>query len=138
MVSPNIWGPHAWKFIHYIILGYPNNPTNTDKENYKNFFNNLHLILPCNSCSINYKNHLIKLPLTNDILNDKNEFIKWGIDLHNIVNVMTNKKIISNDEALKLFQNDFNNNQNNNTNHGNHIMIIILICIIIFLLYKKK
>ena len=25
-IQPNYWGPHGWKFIHYVALGYPENP----------------------------------------------------------------------------------------------------------------
>ena len=34
-IKPSIWGPHGWKFMHYVSLGYPNNPTENDKLNYK-------------------------------------------------------------------------------------------------------
>ena len=37
-IKPNIWGPHGWKFLHYVSLGYPENPTPEDKINYKNFY----------------------------------------------------------------------------------------------------
>jgi len=33
----DIWGPHAWIFLHSISLEYPDNPTNIDKNNMKNF-----------------------------------------------------------------------------------------------------
>ena len=32
MSGPNVWGPHGWKFIHYITLGYPRKPTNKIKQ----------------------------------------------------------------------------------------------------------
>jgi hypothetical protein len=41
MSGPDVWGPHGWKFIHYITLGYPTNPTQEDKTKYANFFNAL-------------------------------------------------------------------------------------------------
>ena len=36
MSGPNVWGPYGWKFIHYVTLGYPNNPSNEDKLKYLN------------------------------------------------------------------------------------------------------
>jgi len=36
-IKPNIWGPHGWKFMHYVSLGYPVNPTESEKQNYKNY-----------------------------------------------------------------------------------------------------
>ena len=53
-MDPNIWGKHMWASIHFIALGYPHNPSETDKNNYTAFFENLHNVLPCNTCG----NHL--------------------------------------------------------------------------------
>ena len=38
IMTPDVWGPHGWKFIHYITLGYPENPTQMQKDKYKAFF----------------------------------------------------------------------------------------------------
>ena len=35
IITPQEWGPHGWKFIHYVSLGYPENPTEEDKHKYK-------------------------------------------------------------------------------------------------------
>ena len=72
-MDPEIWGPHAWIFLHSITLNYPNNPTMYDKQHYKNFFINLHHILPCEWCSKNYIHHLQKYPIDN-YLNTKKKF----------------------------------------------------------------
>ena len=32
MSGPDVWGPHGWKFIHYVTLGYPDKPTKEDKN----------------------------------------------------------------------------------------------------------
>ena len=53
-LQPQIWGPHGWKFIHYVSLGYPENPTINDKNFYKNFYYSLQDVLPCEKCRINY------------------------------------------------------------------------------------
>ena len=34
-MGPDTWGPHGWKFIHYVTLGYPNNPSDDIKEKYR-------------------------------------------------------------------------------------------------------
>ena len=26
-LKPKIWGPHGWKFLHYVSLGYPEKPS---------------------------------------------------------------------------------------------------------------
>ena len=60
--GPDIWGPHGWKFIHFIVLGYPNYPTKQDKETYKNFFLLFANIIPCKICSNHFKQNLQKNP----------------------------------------------------------------------------
>ena len=63
-MDPSIWGPHAWFFLHSITLAYPENPTIIDKENMRTFFNAFYKVLPCNTCVMNYTNHIKQLPLT--------------------------------------------------------------------------
>ena len=90
-MKPEVWGPHAWIFLHSITLEYPNNPTNEDKLNIKNFFNSVGLVLPCQKCRLNFNSHLKKYPLTDKVLESKSSLVKWMIDIHNCVNVMNNK-----------------------------------------------
>jgi hypothetical protein len=65
-IDPNIWGPHLWKSLHYITLGYPDNPDELTKNNTKNLFMSLKYVLPCAKCRFNYSQHLEKYPL-NDL-----------------------------------------------------------------------
>ena len=59
-LKPKIWGPHGWKFMHFVSLGYPDNPTDTDKQNYKDFYYSLQNILPFEKFAQNYKQNLSK------------------------------------------------------------------------------
>ena len=114
-IDKSIWGRYMWFTLHYISLAYPNNPTENDKEKYKAFFYLIKDILPCKICSDHYKENLLKLPLTNEILSDKELFIKWVIDMHNLVNENTNKKIIDYNVARKLIEtNNFYNTESQN------------------------
>ena len=100
-MNPSIWGPHAWIFLHSITLAYPDCPSNEDKKNIKDFFSALQNILPCPKCKLNYKHHITKYPLTNQILCSKKKLILWLIDVHNAVNKATDKKMLSHEMALK-------------------------------------
>jgi hypothetical protein len=106
IIMPDVWGPHAWKFIHYVTLGYPENPTPYQKERYKIFLLLLQDVLPCSLCANHYKENLQKYPLTNDILNSRDKFIKWGINMHNIVNELNNKPILKYIDAIKIIDTD--------------------------------
>jgi hypothetical protein len=104
--SPQSWGPHGWKFLHYISLSYPENPTLKQKEDYRNFFISIKNVLPCHICSKHYEENIKKLPLTSDIMNDKNKLIKWVIDIHNIVNESKGKEKLSYEKAIKIINTD--------------------------------
>jgi hypothetical protein len=126
-MNPNIWGSHAWFFLHSITFGYPNCPTHKDKVNMKTFFNNLKHVLPCPSCRINYDNHLKKLPLTDDILNSKDKLITWLIDFHNLVNKLKGKKIYTKQEVMDYYNKQYKGN-------NNYILTLMIITIIFILL----
>lgn len=100
MSGPDVWGPHGWKFIHYITLGYPNNPTQTDKEKYANFFNSLQYVIPCSICGAHFRENLKTNPINDNILSSKLKLIEWGIDIHNLVNKSNNKKQYTYEEGL--------------------------------------
>ena len=101
MSGPEVWGPHGWKFIHYITLGYPYNPTNEIKNRYLNFFNSLKFVIPCSICGANFIKHMEEYSLTDKILSNKMDFINWGILMHNLVNLSNNKKEYTNSEGFE-------------------------------------
>ena len=148
MSGPDVWGPHGWKFIHYITLGYPYNPTESEKLEYKKFFSLLGSVIPCSICGNNYIEHLKIKPLTDNVLSNKQKFIEWGIDMHNLVNMENNKQIITYEDGMKKILDCSNDckyvehieNMDNSKNFSNFIYIIvisILICIILFLIINK-
>jgi hypothetical protein len=148
-IDKSIWGRHMWFTLHNISLAYPNTPNKTDKENYKAFFYLIKDILPCKICSDHYKENLLKLPLTDEILSNKELFIKWVIDMHNLVNENINKKIIDYKDARKLIENNnFYNTEDNNSYQKSYLscisenpisnyFLIIIFLIVIFIIYKK-
>ena len=108
-LGPDKWGVHGWKFIHHIAIGYPNSPTENDKNNYKSFFTLMGTVLPCSICSEHYNENLLIHPLNDEVLSSKTNLINWTIDMHNEVNKKHGKKIYDYDEALELIINNYNN-----------------------------
>jgi hypothetical protein len=102
-IDPTIWGPHLWKFMHYFTLSYPEEPTEEDKDNLYNFFNTIQTVLPCEKCRYNFKSHLEKTPLTEEILSNNINVIRWLFDIHNEVNKTTNKPVLSYDDFIKIY-----------------------------------
>ena len=128
-MDPEIWGPHAWIFLHSITLNYPNNPTMYDKQHYKNFFINLHHILPCEWCSKNYIHHLQKYPIDN-YLNTKKNLVQWLINIHNEINIIFKKKTINYSEFINIYKNIYNKKKS----FFNFYHLIIFICILIIII----
>lgn len=102
IITPEVWGPHGWKFIHYVTLGYPENPTQAQKEKYKAFLVLLKDVLPCSLCANHYGENLQKQQLSDEVMSTRENLIKWGIDIHNVVNESKNKPIVKYIDARRF------------------------------------
>jgi hypothetical protein len=110
LFPPSVWGPFFWHTIHIVALGYPKNPTYTDKKCAKEFYESLAYLLPCNICRQHYKEHLIKNPLT-PFLDSRTDLIKWTVEIHNGVNKMLEKPEWTLEEVLAYYERVGNRNR---------------------------
>ena len=133
-LNPLIWGPHAWFFLESIIISYPSNPTNDDKEHFKNFFTVLKNVLPCKKCRINYDKHLKNNPLDDNVLANKDNLFKWIIKIHNLSNGYNKYNIKS---SMKYY-NMMYSNISKNINYQIYISIVIIMIILIYIFYIYK
>tara|TARA_Y100001958_G_C21176275_1_gene507020 strand:+ start:284 stop:691 length:408 start_codon:yes stop_codon:yes gene_type:complete len=131
-IKPEIWGPHGWKFLHYVSLGYPDNPNQNDKIHYKTFYESLQFVLPCKKCADNFSHNLNKFPIDSHLEN-KDSLIRWLIDIHNKVNKELNKKEITYENAIKLYKYP----ENDNLNYIFKFSILIVLLIFIYKVIKK-
>jgi hypothetical protein len=107
-IDTRIWGKSFWQMCHFITFSYPNEPTEIDKNNIKQFFELLKHLLPCTFCRSHYNKNIQLTPLTDEILDTKFLLILWCIKLHNTVNLQINKKEISlEDSLIALFFDNF-------------------------------
>ena len=153
-MNQNIWGPSMWFSLHTITFAYPLNPSESEKANYKIFFDNFKNVIPCSVCKKNYIRHLKEHPIDN-YLSCRKKLVYWLIDLHNLVNVETGKKILDYSVVINKYEKIYkkkidltsdNSNCNNKSNNmnltTNNIIIIISLLILIILLgiyvYNKK
>jgi hypothetical protein len=147
IITPEIWGPYGWKFIHMVTLGYPQNPTEEDKLNYFTFFTSIKNILPCSLCSNHYKLNLDKYPLDDNVLSSREALINWAIDMHNEVNISNNKKVLDYSTARDLILNNYQEPKieekiiepdNTQDMTSLYILFILFISLIIIALWYKK
>lgn len=133
---PELWGKHAWIFIHLVTLDYPEHPTESDKKNYYQFFDSLQYVLPCAKCRKGYAQHIKKYPLNDQVLFNRDNLIKWAIDIHNVVNYYNGKPMLSYSEAMKKI-NGFMQPQVIKNNDIFYIIIIILALLtLLYLIYR--
>ena len=133
-MDPEIWGPHAWQFLHSITLSYPDNPTLEDKNNHAQFFNSIQNILPCQNCKDHYTQNLHILPIEQH-LDNKESLFRWSVDLHNRVNVINNKREYSYDEVTELYEKMYDKSEKSIGSKliGNKWLFIFLIILLIIL-----
>lgn len=136
-INPELWGQHAWKFMHYITLSYPDNPTDVDKLNIYNFFSTISRILPCDKCRYNFSEHQKQYPLNNECLSSKYNLTNWLLNIHNNVNIATNKPIMSYDEFIILYNPINTNSSYLDTKTLTIIFIVVLILILLLILRIK-
>jgi hypothetical protein len=135
-ISPDEWGPPAWRFMHYITMAYPDNPTNIDKQNMKSFFSSIGYILPCEKCRLNFSRHTSSYPLNDDVLSSRFDLVNWLINVHNEVNKMNGKKVLSYDEVMELYL--YKKHDNCLIVNTRTAVIIVSIIIIIILIIIMK
>jgi hypothetical protein len=83
MIKVLPWGSHTWHAIHYVALGYPDDPGPQDVENYRTFFSMLGYVLPCKLCTGHYYENLKAIPID---LTSREALFAWTVALHNSVN----------------------------------------------------
>jgi len=84
-----IWGPCAWEFFHCATFGYPLEPTEEQKQQYKNFFIVIGFVLPCKYCRDSYTEFINSDPdciLKDSDLENRDALTRWAFRLHNRVN----------------------------------------------------
>ena len=132
-IKPSVWGPPGWRFMHYVSLGYPEKPSDSEKQQYKVFYESLQHVLPCHTCAQNYKENLKEMPI-DDALGSRDSLVKWVIDIHNKVNVETGKKTLEYQEALDLYLKQ----QSPLLEYGFKVLVLLIVLLVLYYLMKHS
>lgn len=84
-IPPSVWGPHLWRALHFVALGYPVVADTITAATYREFYTRFASVIPCSKCSNNYRRHLLELPIDR-FLSGRDKLFEWTVRLHNIVN----------------------------------------------------
>jgi hypothetical protein len=132
---PHLWGPHGWFFLDNIVFSYPEKPSTSDKILFRDFFNNIGKMLPCESCRKHYYKNLKKNPLTDRILSDKSKFIDWILQMHNYVRISNKQQPFTRQQMMDYY-NNYNGNKPDATSYLLSLVVVFLISVIIYLILK--
>jgi hypothetical protein len=94
------WGPRYWYFLHSLISSYPENPNDIEKALYMQMFLLFINLIPCSICKRHFIKTLKKHPLK---MNTRDEWVKWGFEIHNIVNKRLDKDILKLEKFDKMY-----------------------------------
>lgn len=97
------WGPRYWYFFHSIINTYPNTPTPMQKALYYNIFMLFIKLIPCKSCR---KHFVILIKAYPPKMNSRDDWDKWGVKIHNKVNLRLKKDKITYETFKTTFKYD--------------------------------
>lgn len=104
-MDPQVWGKYQWTTIHFVALGYPKAPTESQKQYYFTYFSKiLPEILPCLKCRKHLKQTLqTEHPMTPAALVNPDTLFEWTVSLHNVVNRRLGKPTLSLEEARNIY-----------------------------------
>lgn len=105
-ISPKIWGPIYWNFLHIIAHHYPTSPNDVIKKKYYNLISQLPYFIPHSDSSIFFEELLNQYPVAN-YLSSKKTLVQWVHFIHNQLNVHTNKTEMTLDEHYLQFSDTF-------------------------------
>jgi hypothetical protein len=101
-MDPSFWGKSTWQYLHTLTFSYPEQPTESDKIKYFNYFKQLPEFLPCSSCASSFKIYFEYIPIS-EYLDDIHGFTFWLYTIHFIVNLKLNKKNMDFYDVIKIY-----------------------------------
>uniref|UniRef100_A0A914LSQ4 Sulfhydryl oxidase n=1 Tax=Meloidogyne incognita TaxID=6306 RepID=A0A914LSQ4_MELIC len=83
-------GRSTWNLLHTMSVYYPDDPTEKEKQNTKDFLSSFSRTYPCEHCAADFREDLKKNP---PILTNKKLFSQWMCEAHNRVNLKLGKNL---------------------------------------------
>ena len=83
-----IWGQPGWIFNHTVTFGYPIEPDEEKREQYRRYFLSLGDVLPCRYCRESYQQFVTTgdTALTDEALTNRETLTHWFFRIHEAVN----------------------------------------------------
>lgn len=82
-VPPEKWGKPLWDAFHWVARGFPERPTQSDRENYRAWMVKFVYVLPCDECKQNSVRLINQMPPRTD---NRDHLFNWSVHFHNTIN----------------------------------------------------
>lgn len=143
-ISSDVWGPSAWTFIHLMAMAEPDNFDKSRLIFYKQLFLLLQELLPCERCRIHLKENMSKLKDV-EKLRSKRELFDWTTAIHNKVNEIKKKPILSSDDAFSYWNAIASEKKSLNNCWPYRftwalllIVVLSVLCLLLIVAYRRK
>lgn len=98
----DFWGPRVWRLMHLASYYYSDHPNQEQLQIFKFFYTVIiPNIIPCPKCQRHYLKNLQELPVR---LKNRHKLIRWVVDIHNRVNTLKSKPLISYETSDKFYR----------------------------------
>jgi|TARA_B110001469_G_scaffold127798_2_gene150600 hypothetical protein len=131
-----IWGAQFWYVLHTIAFSYPKHPNKVTKRKYYDTVMNIPLFLPNEEIGTKFSKLLDNYPVT-PYLDSRESFIKWTHFIHNRVNELFDKPLMSYANFINKYTQQSRSN-NKSKNIHTHKIIGVGLLIIIAIIYKLR
>ena len=101
-LSPEVFGPHYWFFLHTVAFCYPEFPNEVSKRKYYDLIMNFSLFIPDVKMGDKFSEFLDKYPVT-PYLDSRESFIRWVNFIHNKYNKYLGKDELTVFEGLDRY-----------------------------------
>ena len=103
--NPLYWGPRYWFTLHNGANNYPLKPTIDQQEMMKGYIMGIPVTLPCAKCQ-KHAEEFIGQNFTslNNICSSRQSLFNFFVDMHNNVNKINGKPILTYQQAMELYK----------------------------------
>lgn len=132
-MDPAVWGPHYWFFLHSVALHYPKLPSATTKKIHYRLIHNFHEFIPHREIAATFVKLLAKYPVA-PYLDSRAQFVRWVHFIHNKINEMTLKRLVSLEEHRANMKKCYAKTRN--VNWSIAFLFAVLIALVIYTCYR--
>ena len=132
-MDSEIWGPHYWFFLHSVAFNYPRNPTAIERKIHYRLIHHFSEFIPDIDSSNRFRKLLELYPVT-PYLDTKDDLIVWMHNIHNRMNEILDKPIMSLEEHKFKFLNPTPTKDHIQATRNKWFLVMMIILVILIII----